>query len=157
MDRWSWIHDNLVPVLFKPDFIAHVDGASRGNPGDASYGFVIFDDQEKVIHSGSAYIGKATNNEAEYTGLIKVLEFALSKGIRSIEVRSDSMLLVKQLHGLYKVRAANLQVLNEQSKELLRHFEWFEVKHVPREQNKMADRLANEALDALHKGGRGKE
>ncbi|HJZ11753.1 MAG TPA: ribonuclease HI family protein [Acidobacteriota bacterium] len=138
-------------MLFKPDFIAHVDGASRGNPGDASYGFVILNDRGKIIHSGSAYIGKATNNEAEYTGLIKVLEFALSKKIRSIEVRSDSELLVKQLHGIYKVRAANLQALNEQCRSLLRKLEWFEVKHVPREQNTIADRLANQALDALLK------
>jgi len=138
-------------MLFEPEFVIHVDGASRGNPGDASYGFVILDREGRLLHSGSEYIGTATNNEAEYMGLIKALEFALSKQILSVEIRSDSELLVKQLQGEYKVRAENLEGLFQLCRALLQKFQWYEILHVPRRENKAADRLANKALDAVSK------
>jgi ribonuclease HI len=134
-------------VLFEPEFVIQVDGASRGNPGDASYGFVISDRNGNILHTGADYIGIATNNEAEYTGLVKALEFALSREIRSLEIRSDSELMVRQLLNEYRVRAGNLEKFHQACRDLLRKFQWYEIKHVPREENKLADRLANQALD----------
>jgi ribonuclease HI len=103
------------------------------------------------LHSGSGYIGINTNNVAEYTALIEALGFALSKGISAIEVRSDSQLLVKQLSGEYKVRTPHIAELHERCRDLLRKFSWYQIRHVPRSQNKLADRLANEALDQQKK------
>ena len=134
-------------MLFEPEFIIHVDGASRGNPGEASYGFVITNQSGKVIHEESQYIGRTTNNVAEYTALVKALDFALREKIHSVEIRSDSQLLVRQILGEYKVKSENLESLYRRCCELLRQFQWYEIKHVPREQNKRADKLANQALD----------
>jgi ribonuclease HI len=134
-------------MLFEPEFIINVDGASRGNPGEASYGFVITDRSGKVVHEESRYIGRATNNVAEYTALAKALDFALHKKIRSVEIRSDSQLLVRQILGEYKVKSENLENLFRQCCDLLQRFQWYEIKHVPRELNKRADKLANQALD----------
>jgi ribonuclease HI len=134
-------------MLFEPEHIICVDGASRGNPGPASYGFAILDAKGKVLHTGSGYIGISTNNVAEYTALREALRLVLSMNIPSIEIRSDSELLVKQLNGEYKVRAEHLAALHQEIRGLLRRLAWYEIKHVPRAQNKLADRLANEALD----------
>jgi ribonuclease HI len=134
-------------MLFDAEYIIHVDGASRGNPGHASYGYAVLDPSGKVLHSGSGYIGISTNNVAEYTALREALKFALTQGINSVEIRSDSELLVKQLKGEYKVRAEHLADLHEECRNLLRRFSWQEIKHVPRSENKLADRLANVALD----------
>jgi len=134
-------------MLFEPDFTIFVDGASRGNPGEASYGFAVLDKNGKVLHKESEYIGRATNNVAEYTALLSALEFVLKKGISSVRICSDSLLLVKQILGEYKVKSEHLGLLNRQIRELLKKFEWFEIQHVPREKNRLADKLANEALD----------
>ena len=134
-------------MLFEPEFIIQVDGASRGNPGEASYGFVITDRSGRMIHEESQYIGRTTNNVAEYTALVKALDFALRKKIQSVEIRSDSQLLVRQILGEYKVKSQNLESLYRRCREQLREFQWYEIKHVPREQNKRADKLANQALD----------
>ena len=134
-------------MLFEPQFVLYVDGASRGNPGDASYGFVIQDREGRVLFQRSRYIGRTTNNVAEYAALIQALEFALSKKMMSIEIRSDSQLLVRHLLGEYKVRAEGLKPYYEKCLQLLRRFELYEIKHIPREENRLADRIANEALD----------
>jgi ribonuclease HI len=134
-------------MLFNSEYIIHVDGASRGNPGPASYGFAVLDPSGKVLHTGGGYIGISTNNVAEYTALLEALRFVLAKGIQSVEVRSDSLLLVKQLSGEYKLRSPNLMALHEECKSLLKRMQWYEIKHVRRELNKIADQLANEALD----------
>ena len=134
-------------MLFDADFIIYIDGASRGNPGHASYGFAVLNSDGEVVHSGSGYIGISTNNVAEYTALREALRFALAQSIHSVQIRSDSELVVKQLNGEYKVKSEHLAVLNEECRQLLRRFEWYEIKHIPRLQNKIADRLANEALD----------
>jgi ribonuclease HI len=138
-------------VLFEPDFVVNIDGASRGNPGEASYGFVIQDRTGKVLHKGSDTIGKTTNNVAEYTALIRALEFALKRNIRSLEIRSDSLLLVNQMRGEFKIRSAPLAELAEECRKLLAKLDWFEIRHVPREENKLADRLANQALNKQKK------
>lgn len=135
-------------MLFETEWIVYVDGASRGNPGEASYGFALTKRTGEVIYKESGYIGRATNNFAEYTAVVKALEFALSKKIKSIEIRSDSQLLVRQLKGEYKLKSENLRDLHARCRELLSRFGWYEIHHIPREQNKIADKLANEALDA---------
>jgi len=134
-------------MLFEPQHIIQVDGASRGNPGPSSYGFALLDVAGKVLHSGCGYIGISTNNVAEYTALIEALRFALAQGITNVEIKSDSQLLVKQLTGEYKVRTPHIFELYTKSRNLLKRFAWYQIKHVPRSENKLADRLANKALD----------
>lgn len=132
--------------------IAYADGGSRGNPGPASLGAVL-EQEGKVIDSLSEFIGTATNNIAEYSGLVRILERALEIGIRNIEVRMDSELVVKQILGQYRVKNAGLIPLYEKARSLSGRFAQFKIVHVRREFNKEADRLANLALD-LQSGSR---
>lgn len=127
--------------------LLYCDGASRGNPGPASIGFVLYDPGGIVIHELGGAIGRATNNVAEYRALISGLESALEREVRSLEVRLDSQLLVRQVTGEYRVKAAGLKPLAREAVRLLRSFDEVEVIHVPRDQNKRADALANAALD----------
>jgi ribonuclease HI len=138
-------------MLFQPDYIIYVDGASRGNPGEASYGFAIMNSDLEVIYQEGEYIGQTTNNVAEYTALLRALEYAQAHEIANVEIRADSQLLVRQLLGEYKVKSSNLEPLYESCRALLKQFRWVEIKHVPREQNKIADKLANQALDRRKK------
>ncbi len=126
---------------------ANVDGASRGNPGPAAYGVVIRDARGETAARLKKYIGRATNNVAEYYGLIAAMDYAQSHGVRAVRVESDSELLVKQMRGLYKVKSADLQPLFERAKKMSQSFESFRIDHVYREHNREADALANEALD----------
>ncbi|MDX1611297.1 MAG: ribonuclease HI family protein [Candidatus Thermoplasmatota archaeon] len=124
----------------------HFDGASRGNPGPAGAGAVVeLGGRETVL---SKHLGKATNNEAEYEGLLLGLSFAQQEGARRVVVRVDSQLIVRQLKGEYKVRAGNLKSLHRKASGLLSSFETSEVAWVPRERNGKADQAANQALDA---------
>jgi ribonuclease HI len=125
----------------------NIDGGSRGNPGPASYGVVIRDGRGKVVAKIKKYIGRMTNNVAEYYGLIAALDFAQSHGIRALRIESDSELLVKQMRGQYKVKSGDLKPLFERAKKMAQGFESFRIDHVYREQNREADALANEALD----------
>ena len=126
--------------------ILYVDGAARGNPGPASIAAILKDEQGKPIASVSRCIGSTTNNQAEYKALIAALEKAASLDIREVEVRSDSELMVKQVTGTYRVKAAHLKPLFQQVMTLRGSFERFQIAHIPRQHNKEADRLANEAL-----------
>jgi ribonuclease HI len=126
---------------------ANIDGGSRGNPGPAAYGVVIGDARGEIVARLKKYIGRATNNVAEYYGLIAAMDYAQSHGVRALRVESDSELLVKQMRGLYKVKSADLQPLFERAKKMSQTFESFRIDHVYREQNREADALANEALD----------
>jgi ribonuclease HI len=126
---------------------ANIDGGSRGNPGPASYGVVIHDARGDIVAKLKKYIGRMTNNVAEYYGLIAALDYAQSKGIRALRVESDSELLVKQMRGQYKVKHADLRPLFERAKKMSQALESFRIEHVYREQNREADALANEALD----------
>ncbi len=128
--------------------IANVDGAARGNPGPASYAVIIRAPDGRVVFQLGKYLGHATNNVAEYYGLISALDYAAGHGIRRLRVRSDSELLVQQMKGRYKVKSATLAPLHERAQKLARGLEYFSVEHVRRELNKEADKLANEALDA---------
>ncbi len=128
-------------------WVVYTDGASRGNPGPASTGAVIYDDSGREVHTVSNRIGRATNNEAEYRAAIAGLEAALALGVRDVELRMDSELVVRQLDSRYKVRNPALQRLFGRVKDLQWRFASFQVQHVRREQNRRADELANEALD----------
>lgn len=122
-----------------------VDGASKGNPGAAGIGVVIYNEAGEVIREIGEYIGETTNNVAEYTALIRGLKEALKMGVRKIRVTTDSELLAKQIGGVYKVRAQHLAVYYYQVKDLFKKFEEARVAHVPRRENAHADRLASDA------------
>ena len=126
----------------------NIDGASRGNPGPAAYGVLIRDARGETVAELKKYIGRFTNNVAEYYGLIAAMDYAHSHGFHAIRVESDSELLVKQMRGLYKVKSADLQPLYERAHKMSAGFDAFGIEHVYREQNREADALANEALDA---------
>lgn len=126
--------------------IIYSDGASKGNPGDAGIGVVISDADGKVLREVADYIGKQTNNVAEYAALIRGLKEAADLGATQVEIRTDSELLARQLTGVYKVKAPNLIPLFEELISLLRVFERASVTHVMREGNKRADKLANEGI-----------
>ena len=128
---------------------ANIDGGSRGNPGPASYGVVIRDPRGEIVARLKKYIGRTTNNVAEYYGLIAALDYAQSNNIRALRVVSDSELLVKQMRGQYKVKSADLKPLYERAKKMSQAIPSFRIDHVYREQNREADLLANEALDEV--------
>ncbi|MBI2996100.1 MAG: ribonuclease HI family protein [Candidatus Melainabacteria bacterium] len=123
----------------------NIDGASRGNPGPASIGIAFYKDKE-LIEEMSEHIGICTNNFAEYTALIRALETSLNKGFDTIEVRSDSELVVNQINKRYKVKDADIKELFDKANSLIEKFHSFKIIYVPREENLRADKLANKAL-----------
>jgi len=127
--------------------IAYIDGGSRGNPGPAGYGVRFESEQGDLLAEFHDAIGIATNNVAEYRGLIAALEYALEHGHRQLLVRSDSLLLVMQMLGKYKVKHPGLQPLHLQARALASKLGKVRFEHVRREFNTHADRLANEAMD----------
>ncbi len=127
--------------------VAYADGASRGNPGPASLGVVVYDEAGEELHRSSRALGHATNNQAEYRAAIAALEAALGLGAREVELHMDSELVVRQLSGRYRVRNPRLIPLQKRMLDLRSRFERVTVRHIPREQNRVADALANEALD----------
>jgi ribonuclease HI len=126
---------------------ANIDGGSRGNPGPASYGVVIRDPRGEIVARLKKYIGRMTNNVAEYYGLIAALDWAQSNQVRALRIESDSELLVRQMRGQYKVKSEDLKPLFERAKKMSQTFSLFRIDHVYREQNAEADALANEAMD----------
>jgi ribonuclease HI len=127
--------------------IANVDGGARGNPGPAGYGVFIEDEAGHPIAELSEYLGHKTNNFAEYSGLLAALGYALKHGARALRVISDSELMVKQIKGQYKVNSPTLKDLHAEAKSLIHQLDRFEIRHVLREKNVQADRLANKAMD----------
>jgi len=123
------------------------DGGARGNPGPAAYGYVLEAEDGTVLAAHGETIGVATNNVAEYRGLIAGLEKAVEVGVDELEVVSDSELLVKQMKGEYRVKNENLRPLNVQASRLARQVGRVRWTSVRRERNEVADRLVNEALD----------
>jgi phosphoribosylglycinamide formyltransferase 1 len=130
------------------DVILYTDGGARGNPGPAAAAFVITDFNNRPLFAKAFFLGKATNNVAEYTALLKGLEAAIDKDAQKVLVRSDSELMVRQIRGEYKVKSPGLADLYSQCMELLSRFTSWKIEHVPRERNQRADALANRALDA---------
>lgn len=130
-----------------------VDGAARGNPGEAGCGAVIFDQNGELIEELRRYLGHTTNNVAEYEGLLLGLERVLRLGGKKLRIESDSQLLVRQLNGLYRVKDEKLKKLHQQALGLLRRLEAYRIMHVAREHNRLADRLANQAIDSASTKG----
>ena len=124
---------------------AWIDGASRGNPGEAGFGVIVEADGETDEIAG--FLGRTTNNVAEYAGLVAALTFAERQGLENLTLFSDSQLLVRQLNGAYKVKAPHLIPIFLKVMKLRRSITRCDIRHLPREQNRQADRLANTAID----------
>jgi probable phosphoglycerate mutase len=129
-------------------YLANIDGASRGNPGPAAYAVVIRDAQGKTVLELAKRIGRETNNVAEYYALLAALDFATSRHIQALRIRSDSELLVRQMQGRYKVKSPDLKPMYERAIRMSKQIPYFTIEHVRREQNSDADGLANVALDS---------
>lgn len=138
----------------------YVDGAARGNPGQAGAGMALYDDTDQLIASSGSYLGPSlTNNRAEYMALILGLEFAKECSSKNqdaknqesdLQVFSDSELMVQQMKGVYKVKHPDLKPLHDEARQRVKNFRRVQFQHVPREKNRMADQLANEAIDNRH-------
>jgi ribonuclease HI len=127
--------------------IVNIDGGSRGNPGPAGFGVRFVDDDGAVVAEFGEAIGVATNNVAEYRGLLAALRYATERGYADLTVRSDSLLLVSQMRGEYKVKNPGLQALHAEARRLVSELGRVRFEHVRRELNADADRLANQAMD----------
>src|ERR1700692_3768517 len=128
-------------------YTANIDGAARGNPGPAAYGVIVRRPDGTTHESLGKYIGRTTNNVAEYYALIAALDYAAANGIKRLRVQSDSQLIVNQMKGLYKVKHPDRRPLHERAKKMAAGLESFMIQYVPREQNREADAAANAALD----------
>lgn len=127
--------------------VLFADGAARGNPGPAGAGAVLLDEQGGVVAEMTRYLGRATNNVAEYTALIIGLEEARRRGVEVLDVRMDSLLVVQQMKGTWRIKHPGLRPLALRAAELLAAIPSRTIRHVPREQNFLADALANRAID----------
>jgi ribonuclease HI len=124
----------------------YVDGSCKGNPGEGGAGVVIKDEQGRTVSHVKRYLGSVTNNIAEYQALILGLQEAQRLGSKEVEIYLDSELVVKQINGLYRVRDSKLKTLEGEVRRLLGHFARWVMRHIPREENREADRLAREAV-----------
>ena len=127
--------------------IAHCDGGARGNPGPAGFGAVIHDESGHILAELSEFLGHRTNNFAEYAGLLACLQWALDHHHPRLRVVSDSLLMVKQIQGKFKINSPDLKPLWEEARRRIAQLDRFEISHALRHKNKDADRLANEAMD----------
>jgi ribonuclease HI len=139
---------NFADTVNPPEVILRIDGASRGNPGPAACAVVVETAEGAALASFSKYLGRTTNNFAEYQALLAALEHALANHYTRVRVLTDSELMARQIGGLYRVKSADLKPLHEKACELISRFESFRICHLLREQNREADRLANHTLDA---------
>ncbi|MGI4830949.1 MAG: ribonuclease HI family protein [Janthinobacterium lividum] len=139
--------DADLPPLASGWILAHCDGGSRGNPGPAGYGAELVDHDGLLLAELSEFLGIKTNNFAEYSGMLAVLDWAITQGHRQLRVISDSELMVKQIQGKYKVNSPDLKPLFEEARRRIARLDGFQIHHALRHKNKTADRLANEAMD----------
>lgn len=130
------------------ELIIHTDGASRGNPGEAGVGIVILNKNHHIIEEVCKYIGKATNNVAEYQAMILAAQKAISHNAKKVTFKTDSELLVRQLNGRYQVKSANILPLYHELISLLKKIPVWKIQHVRREENVGADALANQGIDS---------
>ncbi|MBY4038931.1 bifunctional RNase H/acid phosphatase [Rhodococcus fascians] len=153
MQRNPGAHQGVRNLSAAQRVVVEADGGSRGNPGPAGYGAVVFTaDRSEVLAERREALGIATNNVAEYRGLIAALTAAADVGAREVDVRMDSKLVVEQMSGRWKVKHPDMIPLNRRAAELVRTFDHVTFQWIPREQNSHADGLANEAMDAAAKG-----
>jgi ribonuclease HI len=129
--------------------VLYADGACRGNPGPAGSGAALVDGDGHVVAEAMRYLGPGTNNVAEYTALIIGLEEAWRREVEDLEIRMDSKLVVEQMNGKWRVRDAKLRPLADRARELLARFPTWKLRHIPRDQNAVADLLANRAIDEV--------
>jgi probable phosphoglycerate mutase len=134
------------------EIVAHIDGAARGNPGPAAYAVVMETAQGAPVAAFAKFLGETTNNVAEYQGLLAALDYALNHHVRRLNVVTDSELMARQISGRYKVRSPGLRPLHEKAQAMIARLESFSIRHVLREHNREADRLANQALDDAEAG-----
>jgi ribonuclease HI len=127
--------------------IAQTDGGSRGNPGEAACAVILIDEKGEELFRRAKRLGVATNNQAEYEGVIYALDLAAQLGARRVELRTDSELIARQLTGAYKVKNEGLKPYHARARELMQVFEGVTVTHVRRAENKLADKLVNACLD----------
>ena len=137
----------LSAVPLNSSLTMYIDGASTGNPGPSGIGVVIFDQDDRQVGKVSAYVGKGTNDYAEYTALIRALKIALYFNTRKLNIRTDSELIVKQLSGEYKVKTNNIKRLYETASELMSKIEKCKIEHVSRIFNEKADYLAKKGSE----------
>lgn len=133
--------------------IIYTDGACRGNPGPSGIGVVIRDADHQIVETRAEYIGVVTNNVAEYTALAGGLQTAISRGFTEVSLRLDSQLVVRQVLGEYRGKDTRLELLHAWVMDLLGHFDRWEIAHVRRELNALADKLANDGIDNFLKVG----
>ncbi len=124
------------------------DGGSRGNPGPSAAGYIVLDNRQQVIAEGGEYLGITTNNQAEYHGVRLGLEKAIELGYKRVDFKIDSMLVVNQMKGYYKIKNRELWPIHERIRQLLVKFEHVSFTHVPRQLNQLADGVVNKTLDA---------
>jgi ribonuclease HI len=125
----------------------HIDGASRGNPGEAGFGVHVTRPDGTEVAGLFGYLGRATNNVAEYQALLHALRYAIGRGVRRVRIFSDSELVVRQMDGVYRVKHPGMVPLHREARALMARFDEARLSHVRREQNREADRLANQAVD----------
>ncbi len=130
------------------NIIIYSDGGSRGNPGPSASGYVIMSPSEEVIHQGGTYLGVTTNNQAEYHGVRLGLEKAIEMGVRNVDFRIDSLLVVNQLNGIYTIKNRELWPIHERINQLVKEFDHVSFRHVKREFNQLADGMVNKILNA---------
>lgn len=144
-DRYSYSDDKNTS---KAAIVVYSDGGSRGNPGPSAAGFVIINGEHEVVEQGGEYLGVTTSNQAEYHGVRLGLERARELGYATVDFRVDSMLIVNQLNGVYKIKNRELWPIHERIKRLVESFESVRFSHVKREFNRLADGMVNKTLDA---------
>lgn len=137
--------------------VIHLDGASRRNPGPAAFGVVVLDESGNALEEFGRYIGEATSNMAEYSGLIAAVQRALAYRAHRVVFKSDSELLVQQMTGGYRIKSRNIVLLAMKARRLLERLPQWRIEHVPREQNAKANDLAAMAIDAAPDEGGGKD
>lgn len=133
----------------KKSWTLYVDGAARGNPGPAGAGAVLLNPTGDLLGEFCEYLGETTNNVAEYRALLLGLKQALAANVTSIKILADSQLMVRQILGEYRVKNQALRPLFQEAMGLLKKFEGYTMTHIPREENREADRMANEAIDLV--------
>ena len=142
------IQKDVSNTTYVTHLVVYSDGGSRGNPGPSAAGFVVMNAEEHVIHEGGMYLGITTNNIAEYQGVRLGLEKAKEMGAKTVDFRSDSLLVVNQMNGMYKIKNRELWPIHERIVEIISSFDKVSFTHVKREFNQLADGMVNKILNA---------